>query len=203
MSLNAGMRCKAAIACAAILLSVGCDKLREWAPKVTGVVVSMDGSPNAGRAKVIPTRGLPRRFIIKVERERSLTYFAQELGMTLADLIALNKLTETVLHEGQELHVDARPPDVARFWAKREARKAREAAAAKKAIADAKAKKIADAQAKKAAKQAKQKKAAKAAAASKRAASRRARVRRAAAKRAATKRAKASASRRRARKASR
>lgn len=196
MSLSATMRVKIAIVCAALFALVGCEQLREMTPKLNSGVITAGSSSEAHAGNVIPTRGLRGHYVIQVEKERSLTYIAREVGVTVAELIAGNKLTTTALHEGQELHVNAIPTDVSRFVAKREARKARKIMDAKKAIADAEAKKLADIKAREAAKKAKAKKAARAAAVSKRAASRRARKRRSAAKRAVTKRAKAAATRR-------
>ena len=119
------------VVCAVLPATVGCEKIREISPNLAGTVV-VPGGGSSQRGNVIPTRQPPRRFVIAIEDERSLTYIARELGVTVENIIATNELQSTVLKPGQQLHIDASPADVSRYLANREARKARKAARAKK-----------------------------------------------------------------------
>lgn len=119
---------------AGALCSTGCDKIRAMSPALSGTSIAADGQQPRGN--VIPTRAPPRRFVMVVEDERSLTYIARELGVTVESLIATNELKSTTLQRGQQLHVDASPADVSRFLAKREARKERRAARERQRLLD-------------------------------------------------------------------
>lgn len=122
------------IACLATVC--GCDKLRSLAPQLSTTAINGAAPASARRSNVIPTRRPPRRHIIEVKDERSLTGIARELGVTVEEIIATNSLTSTTIKPGQQLHVDASPADVVRFLSKREARLARKAARAKKKAAE-------------------------------------------------------------------
>lgn len=143
MRIDAKARLGGIVVGVALCATAGCDKIRQLSPDLKGTVVVPGGSQRARAHNVIPTRQPPRRFVIQIENERSLTYIARELGVTVESLIATNELRTTQLHQGQQLQVDASPADVSRFLANREARKARKAARLKKLAEEKAAKKAA------------------------------------------------------------
>ncbi len=141
MSFGADVRLQLVVLCAVALSTVACDEIRRISPDLTGVVIAPGRPEQTQSSSVIPTRAPPRRFIIEVEDERSLTYLAHQLGVPVEELINTNKLRSTAIAKGLQLHVDAAPADVARYLAKRQARKARRAAKARKRAAEKAAKK--------------------------------------------------------------
>lgn len=113
-------------------ITTGCDKLRELAHDVPTAVIAPGANHAARERNVIPSQSPARPFDITIEDERSLHSIASRMGVTVEELIRMNKLPTTDIKPGQRLTIHASPEAHARYIADREVRKTRRAARVKR-----------------------------------------------------------------------
>ena len=135
---------------ALLLLAAACDRAPQIQEMTKQVVAAGAGSSErAPMRAVIPTRPAAEEHTIVVDDERYMGDIARQLGVTVDELLAMNKLQEPGLQRGQVLRVQT-TADLLNGWeARRTERRAaklakeQEKRAAKaKAEADARAAKL-------------------------------------------------------------
>ncbi len=133
-----------------LLAATACDRAPQIQEMTKQVVAAGAGtSERAPMRAVIPTRPAAEEHTIVVDDERYMGDIARQLGVTVDELLAMNKLAEPTLQRGQVLRVET-TADLLNGWeARRAERKAaklakeQEKRAAKaKAEADARAAKM-------------------------------------------------------------
>lgn len=108
----------------------GCGKKEELHKLSTTMLVAGQGTAAKTQMRnVIPSKPAPQRLSVVIEEERYLGDVARQLGSSVDAMLALNKLTDTLLQRGQILLVDTSREMVEKFVDKRERRKAAKLAA--------------------------------------------------------------------------
>ncbi len=147
---QAWLHVKRTASVALLLATAACDR----APQINAMTRQMveAGAGSAERAPmraVIPTRPAAEEHTIVVDDERYLGDIARQLGVTVDEMLAVNKLAEPTLQRGQVLRVET-TADLINGWearrverrAAKAAKEAEKRAAKAQAEADARAAKM-------------------------------------------------------------
>ena len=144
---QAWLRLKQTASAALLLMTIGCDRAPQIQEMTKQVVAAGAGSADRTPMRaVIPSRPAPEEHTIIVDDERYMGDIARQLGVTVDELLALNKLQESTLQRGQVLRVETTVDLINGWEARRTERRAAKAlkeqekrAAKAKADADARA----------------------------------------------------------------
>lgn len=144
---QAWLRATRTASVALLITAVGCDRAPELHRMTQQVVEAGAGSSqHTPMRAVIPTRPAAVEHTIVVDDERYLGDIARQLGVTVDEMLAMNKLAEPTLQRGQVLKVETTADLINGWEARRIERRALKAqremekrAAKAKAEADARA----------------------------------------------------------------
>ena len=104
--------------------AIGCQRPQELHALSTTVLKAGSGTAAKTQLKnIVPSKRPQERLTVVIEDERYLGDIARQLGTSVDALLAMNKLTDTLLTRGQIVMVEATRDLVDHFVDKRERRK--------------------------------------------------------------------------------